>query len=79
MIITIDGSIATGKSTIAKKLAEDIGYIYFDTGAMYRCVTYAALKNKVNIDDPHELEAFLNAFQFEIKIKHTNNTSRKQP
>jgi len=40
MIITIDGPIATGKSTIAKTLAHEIGYIYFDTGAMYRCVTY---------------------------------------
>lgn len=69
MIITIDGSIATGKSTIAKKLSEEIGYIYFDTGAMYRCVAYAVLKNKVDVDNPQELEAFLNAFQFEIKIK----------
>ena len=51
MIITIDGQIATGKSTIAKKLAEELGFIYFDTGAMYRCITYLAIKNKLNIEN----------------------------
>lgn len=70
MIITIDGPIATGKSTIAKRLAHDIGFIYFDTGAMYRCVTYAILKHKVNVDNPQELEEFLKHFVFDVKIKH---------
>lgn len=69
MIITIDGPVATGKSSVAKKLAASIGYIYFDTGAMYRAVTYAVLKNNVNIDNPEELEKFLNTFDFDIKIK----------
>jgi len=70
MIITIDGQIATGKSTVAKKLAHDIGYIYFDTGATYRCMTHAVLKKKVNIDNPAELAQFLKDFTFNIKIKH---------
>ncbi|MBS4167425.1 (d)CMP kinase [Parachlamydia sp. AcF125] len=70
MIITIDGPIATGKSTIAKTLAEEIGYIYFDTGAMYRCLTYAYLKEKVNLDQREELMAFLDRFQFDMKIRH---------
>jgi len=69
MIITIDGPIATGKSTLAKRLAHEIGYIYFDTGAMYRCLTYALIKRKVNTEDPSALDAFLKTFQFEIKIK----------
>lgn len=71
MIITIDGPIATGKSTIAKTLANEIGFIYFDTGAMYRCVTYGIIKNKVNIDDPEQLLQFLKNLQFDIKIKHS--------
>ncbi len=71
MIITIDGSIATGKSTVAKRLAQEIGYIFFDTGAMYRSLTYGILKKKVNIDDPKELEAFLKDFHYDIKIKPT--------
>lgn len=70
MIITIDGPIATGKSTIAKALAREIGYIYFDTGAMYRCVTYGILKHQINFDDPESLKHFLDTFSFEIKIKH---------
>jgi cytidylate kinase len=70
MIITIDGPIATGKSTIAKRLAREIGYIYFDTGAMYRCITYAILKHQVDPNNPEALASFLNDFKFEIKIKH---------
>lgn len=70
MIITIDGPIATGKSTIAKVLAREIGYIYFDTGAMYRCVTYGILKNNIKFDDAEQLKKFLDAFKFEIKIRH---------
>lgn len=69
MIITIDGPVATGKSTLAKRLAAAIGYIYYDTGAMYRALTYAILKNKINIDNHEELEKFLNRFDFNIKIK----------
>lgn len=70
MIITIDGPIATGKSTIAKKLAHEIGFIYFDTGAMYRCLTYGILKQCVNTDDSQALAEFLKNFKFDIKIKH---------
>lgn len=70
MIITIDGPIATGKSTIAKRLAREIGYIYFDTGAMYRCVAYSISKKQVDADDPAALAQFLENFEFEIKIKH---------
>lgn len=66
MIITIDGPIATGKSTIAQKLAERLGYIHFDTGAMYRCVTYAIIKNKIDVDS--DLKKFLKHFTFDIKV-----------
>lgn len=69
MIITIDGPIATGKSTIAKKLSEELGFIYFDTGAMYRGLTALAIKRNVNVDDPQQLQNLLNDFLFEIKIK----------
>lgn len=68
MIITIDGPVATGKSTIAKKLAEELGYIYFDTGAMYRACTWQALKNNCDFNDPLALEQMLNDFHFEIKV-----------
>ena len=70
MIITIDGPVATGKSTVAKRLATAIGYIYFDTGAMYRAITYAIIKNHIPLDSPEELEKFLTSYAFDIKIKH---------
>jgi len=70
MIITIDGPVATGKSAVAKKLAESIGYIFFDTGAMYRTLTYALLKNAIDINQPEQLQQFLDQFptKFDVKI-----------
>lgn len=68
MIITIDGPIATGKSSIAKKLAETLGYIYFDTGAMYRSLTYGIQKHQIDIHNESALKSFLDAFDFDIKI-----------
>jgi len=44
--IAIDGFSSTGKSTVAKKLAKELGYIYVDTGAMYRAITLYAIQNK---------------------------------
>jgi CMP/dCMP kinase len=69
MIITIDGPIATGKSTIAKAVAKELGYIYFDTGAMYRCLTYGIIKHTVNFENPAELKKHLDQFRFDIKLK----------
>lgn len=45
--IAIDGHSSTGKSTLAKQLAKYLGYVYVDTGAMYRAVTYYAMKNNL--------------------------------
>lgn len=69
MIITIDGPIATGKSTIAKKLAKAIGFIYFDTGAMYRSITWGLLKHGIDPDNAEAVKAYLDDFIFDIKIK----------
>jgi len=52
IIIAIDGYSSTGKSTLAKEIAKALNYIYIDTGAMYRAVTYYALKNNL-ISDKH--------------------------
>ena len=68
MIITIDGPIATGKSTIAKRLAEKLGFIHFDTGAMYRSLTYALIKNGINYEDPQALDKFFENYTFDIKV-----------
>lgn len=49
--IAIDGPAGAGKSTIAKIVAEQLGFTYIDTGAMYRAVTYKALKENIKLDD----------------------------
>ena len=49
--IAIDGPAASGKSTIGARLARSLGYLYFDTGVMYRAVTWAALNRSINIAD----------------------------
>jgi cytidylate kinase len=70
MIVTIDGPVATGKSTIAKKLAQELGFIFFDTGAMYRAVTYSILQKGIDENNAYEVEEFLKKFNFDIRIKH---------
>jgi cytidylate kinase len=50
-IIAIDGPAASGKSTIGKMLADSLGYLYFDTGIMYRAVTWAALQRGIQVED----------------------------
>lgn len=52
MIVTIDGPAGTGKSTAARRLAEQLGFNFLDTGAMYRAVGYACLQRSVDVDDP---------------------------
>ena len=50
-IIAIDGPAASGKSTLGFRLAESLGYLFFDTGVMYRAVTWAAIERNVNARD----------------------------
>jgi cytidylate kinase len=50
-IIAIDGPAASGKSTLGQKLAQALGYLYFDTGVMYRAVTWLALRRGLEIGD----------------------------
>lgn len=49
--IAIDGPASSGKNTVAKIIAKNLGYTYLDTGAMYRCATYIALKNNYSEND----------------------------
>ena len=53
--IAIDGAAAAGKSTVAKVVAKELSYVYIDTGAMYRTLTYAALEQKVDIENEEQL------------------------
>ncbi|MDX1413637.1 MAG: (d)CMP kinase [Candidatus Promineifilaceae bacterium] len=66
-IITIDGPAASGKSTIGQMLADAIGYLYLDTGSMYRATTLAALKANINITNAEEITLLAQKIELEIK------------
>ncbi len=51
MVIAIDGPAGAGKSSVAKRVADALGFTYLDSGAMYRCVALAALERGVDLDD----------------------------
>jgi cytidylate kinase len=57
VIVAIDGPAGAGKSTVARKLAERLGFRYLDTGAMYRALTWLALERDVELDDADALGA----------------------
>jgi cytidylate kinase len=65
-VIAIDGPAGAGKSTIARRLADKLGYIYIDTGAMYRAVALWALREKIDLDDAHRLEQLARASEIEL-------------
>jgi cytidylate kinase len=68
MIITIDGPAGTGKTTVAKKVAERLSLPYFDTGAMYRSVAYLILHKKIPLSDEKKISELLADFDFEIRV-----------
>ncbi|HQV36123.1 MAG TPA: (d)CMP kinase [Flavobacterium sp.] len=65
--IAIDGFSSTGKSTLAKQLAKHLGYVYVDSGAMYRAVTYFAMQNKLVSEDYLDKEGLIKKLP-EIKL-----------
>lgn len=67
MQIAIDGPASAGKSTIAKLVAKKLGYIYCDTGAMYRSVTYMAKQEKVSYSDELQIVELMNKFKINFK------------
>ena len=59
MIIAIDGPAGSGKSTISKLLAKELGFVYIDTGAMYRLFTLKMLKDKISFSDSRKINESL--------------------
>lgn len=66
--VAIDGPAGAGKSTIAKMVSKELGYIYVDTGALYRSIGYYVLKNGGDIDNAQSVVSFLPEIQVEIKF-----------
>ena len=67
--IAVDGPSGAGKSTIAKAVAKELGFIYVDTGAMYRAMALYLLRQKVNKDDPAEIENACQGAEMSIEYK----------
>ncbi len=66
-IIAIDGPAASGKSTLGKRLADALGYLFFDTGVMYRAVTWAALQRGIPIEDEAEVTRLAETAQIDVR------------
>ena len=66
MVIAIDGPAGAGKSTVARAVAEELGFTYLDSGAMYRCVALAALEAGVSLDDGEALGAIAGDLEIEL-------------
>jgi CMP/dCMP kinase len=67
VIVAIDGPAGTGKSTVARLLADRLGFRYLDTGAMYRALTWLALERGVDLDDAEALAALARKNEAEIE------------
>lgn len=65
-IIAIDGPAASGKSTLGRRLAESLGYLFFDTGIMYRAVTWGALQRGLDINDEASVTTLAETAQIEV-------------
>lgn len=68
LIIAIDGPAGSGKSTTAKLLAKKLGYLYIDTGAMYRAVTLFAIKNNI-LNDENKIIELASELEIELKLE----------
>ena len=66
--IAIDGPAGAGKSTVAEALARRLGYLYFDTGVLYRAVTLAALRRDIPLGDESALAALVEAIHIDVEV-----------
>ena len=76
IIITIDGWSSCGKSTLAKQLAKSLGYVYIDSGAMYRAITLYFLRNHINWLDTVQVNDAL--AHITLTFKFNNKTQQSE-
>ena len=79
IIVAIDGHSSCGKSTMAKELAREVGYVYVDTGAMYRAVTLFALDNGLFAEDGEVAVETLNHRMNEVQVGFVLDTETNLP
>ena len=76
IIIAIDGWSSCGKSTLAKELAKELGYLYVDSGAMYRAITLYFLRNHVDWTDKSEVKKALK--EISLEFVYNNNSQQSE-
>ena len=74
LTIAIDGPAGSGKSSVASRVAEVLGYLYLDSGAMYRALALKALESRVSLDDEVGLEALAKDTRIELRPLATKET-----
>lgn len=72
-VIAIDGPAASGKSTLARMLAENLRYLFFDTGVMYRAITWVALQEGISMDDESTIEALAKRAEIDVQPPSKND------
>ncbi|MDN5211213.1 (d)CMP kinase [Fulvivirgaceae bacterium BMA12] len=75
IVIAVDGYSACGKSSTAKEVASRLGYIYIDTGAMYRAVTLFFIQNYINLTNPKNVEKALDQIHISFKCNPATGTN----
>lgn len=78
MIIAIDGPAGTGKGTISKLISERLGFVYVDTGAMYRAITLKMLREDIHIDELDKIEGLLNDTKIDFANERKENTTKQR-
>jgi len=73
IVIAIDGTSASGKSTNAKLVAKALGYVYVDTGAMYRTLAWHCLKNKIDVHDARAVAVLCRKWKTKLECVEKNN------
>ncbi len=67
MVVAIDGPAGAGKSTVARAVADALGFTYLDSGAMYRCVALAALEQGADLDDGEQVGGLAGSLELEMQ------------
>ena len=71
-VVAVDGASGTGKGTVTRYVAEKLGLVTIDTGALYRCVTLLALNKGIELDDVKELEKIAKTMNVDLKVDNNN-------
>lgn len=67
MVVAVDGPAGSGKGTITKLVAEKLGLVYIDTGALYRCITLYMIRNNIGLEDKEKIQEMLKNINIELK------------